>query len=240
MLSVSGILATLTEGQQGSETLPELLCARCADDLDVTGVGMALMSQAGHEGVIGATDGTARTMEELQHTLGEGPCLDSSAKGRPVLQPNLVRTAPARWPGFGPAVIDAGVAAIFAFPLQVGGIRLGVLDLYRDRPGGLDPDQLGDALTYADAAGVLLLHLQHQMGPDTGLHPQLIDPLDYRPEVHQATGMVSVQAAVGLAEALLLLRARAFSAERSILDIARDVVGRRTRFGLDDGEGEDA
>ena len=238
MVTVTSILTSLTVVPLRDQTLPELLCTRCADHLDITGVGMALMSDDGHQGVVGATDGTARTMEELQYTLGEGPCIDSSSQGRPVLQPDLARTAAARWPGFGPAVLDAGVAAIFAFPLQVGGIRLGVLDLYRDRAGPLEGSQLGEALTYAEAAGVVLLHLQHQMGPDEGLHPHLIDPLDYRPEVHQATGMVSVQAAVGLAEALLLLRARAFAAERSILDVARAVIRRTISFDLGGSDDE--
>lgn len=237
MITVSGVLSTLMDGHPGEETLPALLCERCSDDVDVTGAGMALMSENGHGGVVGATDGTARRMEELQYTMGEGPCIDSSTGRQPVLQPDLVRTGPTRWPGFGPAVIEAGVAAIFAFPLQVGGMRLGVLDLYRDRSGPLDQAQLRDALTYADAAVVLLLHLQQQMGPGDGLHPQLVDPRDYRPEVHQATGMVSVQAAIGLTEALLLLRARAFSSERSILEVARDVLERRLRFGSQVGDG---
>jgi len=231
VITVSRVLSSLMHGQLGEETLPGLLCGRCSDDVHVTGVGMALMSEEDHGGVVGATDATARRMEELQYMMGEGPCIDSSTGGRPVMQPDLVRTAPTRWPGFGPAVLETGVAAIFAFPLQVGGIRLGVLDLYRDRSGPLDQAQVRDALTYADAAVVLLLHLQQQTQPGSGLHPQLVDPQDYRPEVHQATGMVSVQAAIGLTEALLLLRARAFSSERSILDIARDVIARRLRFG---------
>src|SRR5450755_3611990 len=46
-------------------------------------------------------------------------------------------TAAVRWPVFAPAAATVGVAATFAFPVQVGGIRLGVLDLYRDTTGGL-------------------------------------------------------------------------------------------------------
>lgn len=226
------------EDGPGWATLPEFLCARCSDHLGVSGVGMALMSEAGHEGVVGATDGTARTMEELQFALGEGPCIDSSHEGRPVLQPQLSRTAPARWPGFGPAVLDAGIAAIFAFPLQVGGIRLGVLDLYRDTSGNLADSELRDALVYADAAVVVLLHLQGRMEPGQGLHPQLAESVGRRLEVHQATGMIAVQAAVGLTEALLLLRAHAFAIDRSILTVALDVVQRRLRFDAERGHNE--
>ncbi len=233
MVTVTEILSSIMDGNPGPTTLPELLCAKCSSHLEVTGVGMALMSDAGHQGVVGATDGTARVMEDLQFTLGEGPCIDSSTEGRPVLQPDLAMTAMTRWPAFGPAVMDAGVAAIFAFPLQVGGIKLGVLDLYRDTTGNLGAAAFTDALVYADAAVVLLLHLQEQMKPGDGLHPQLAHSVGNRSEVHQATGMISVQAAVGLTEALLLMRAHAFAVDRSILKIAMDVVNRRLRFDLD-------
>ncbi len=231
MVTVTGILSSIIDGDRGATPLPELLCADCADHLDITGAGMALMTEVGHQGVVGATDGTARRMEDLQFTLGEGPCIDSSAGGRPVLQPHLQQTAASRWPVFGPAVLEAGVAAIFAFPLQVGGIRVGVLDLYRDTSGNLDSRELRDALMYADAATLLLLHLQAQMKPG-GLHPHLAEAVGNRAEVHQATGMISVQAAVGLGEALLLMRAHAFAIDRSILAVALDVVHRRLRFDL--------
>ena len=231
------LVSILSDTPERPASLPQRLCSAAASSLTVTGVGMAMMTDRGHEGVVGATDGAARTMEDLQFSLGEGPCLDASTQGRPVLQPDLARTAPQRWLGFGPAVLEAGVAAIFAFPLNIGGIRLGVLDLYRDTPGNLDQAEVRVALTYADAASVLLLHLQSQMGPDEGLHPQLVDGVSGRPEVHQATGMISVQAAVGLTEALLLLRAHAFAHDRPIIDVAHDVVQRRLRFA--DVRGED-
>ena len=87
--------------------------------------------------MLAATDEGARKMEELQFSLGEGPCIDSSRSGRPVLQPDLARTAPALWPAFSALALEAGIAAIFAFPLQVGAVRMGVFDLYRDEVGGL-------------------------------------------------------------------------------------------------------
>ncbi|NYJ74333.1 GAF and ANTAR domain-containing protein [Allobranchiibius huperziae] len=214
----------------GRATLPEALCATCATSLQVTGVGLALMSERGPEGLVAATDGLAKTMEDLQFDLGEGPCVDASAAMRPVLQPDLRKTASARWPAFGPAVLEAGIEAIFAFPLQVGAIRLGVLDLYRDVPGPLSSETFRDALSFSDAATRLLLYLQEQMNNQGELHPDLLLAHHNRPEVHQATGMIAVQAAVGLAEALLVLRARAYSDGRSIVDVARDVVSGNLRF----------
>ena len=58
--------------------------------------------------------------------------------------------------------------------------------------------------------------------------------MTYRAEVHQATGMVSVQLGVSLAEALVRLRAHAWAEDRLLADVAADVVARRLRFGEPD------
>ena len=212
--------------------LPAGLTAACARSLPVSGVGMALMTDEGPAGIIAATDGAAMELEELQFTLGEGPCVDASQTGRPVLQPEFARTAPPRWPGFAGGALEAGVRALFAFPLRVGAIRLGVLDLYRDRAGRLSTDELAEALSFADAATLLLLHEEASTAASSA-----VPVLDDRAEVHQATGVVSVQAAVGLAEALVLLRARAFADQRPLGDLARDVLTGTVSFRKDDGTG---
>jgi hypothetical protein len=212
--------------------LPTSLAAACVRSLPVSGVGLALMTDDGPAGIIAATDGAAMELEELQFTLGEGPCVDASQTGRPVLQPDLARTAPLRWPAFAGGALEAGVRALFAFPLRVGAIRVGVLDLYRDRAGPLSTDELAEALSFADAATLLLLHEQASTAASSA-----VPVLDDRAEVHQATGVVSVQAAVSLAEALVLLRARAFADQRPLGDLARDVLTGTVSFRKDDETG---
>jgi hypothetical protein len=235
MRTASEILASLTSDDPDQQTLPLRLCQDCREMLPVDGVGLALMSDAGHQGVVAATDGSATLMEDLQFTLGEGPCMDASRERRPFLQPDLARTANVRWPGFGPAVLDAGIAAIFAFPLQVGAIRLGILDLYRSTPGNLGADQLAGALAYADAAVAILLHLQGTTAIGDGLRAPIAHPLESRAEIHQATGVVSVQAVVDVTAALVLLRAHAFAVDEPILKIARRVLDGTLRFDSNEG-----
>ena len=62
----------------------------------------------------------------------------------------------------------------------------------------------------------------------------VIDVLDrlagYGAEVHQASGMVSVQLGVGVGEALVRLRAHAYAAEQPLREVAADVVGRRLQL----------
>jgi hypothetical protein len=198
---------------------------------------LALINDSGHQGVVGAYGLVAAQLEELQFALGEGPSVDASRFNRPVFHSDLVAAGEmSPWPGFGPAATGAGVRAVFALPLQVGAVRLGSLCLYRSIAGQLDQAETAMDLAYADAALVVLLHLQAQMLPGLGLHPELGGPLEYRAEVHQATGYLSVQASVGLTKALLLLRARAFASDRPLLEVARDVLAGRIRLAPEEGE----
>ncbi|GAA1140137.1 GAF domain-containing protein [Kribbella jejuensis] len=235
-MRVRRILADITAG--GTAGLPERLCRACVVAIPVTGVGLALLTAAGHGGTITATDGPAAVMEDLQATLGEGPCVDASSDGRPVLQPDLAATGASRWPGFTAAALETGIAAVFAFPLQVGAIRLGTLDLYRDTTGPLDSPQLAGALAFAEAATTILLHLQDDAAPGRPLHPELAEAVDSRREIHQATGMITAQAGISLAEALLRLQAHAYSSQRPLIDVAKDVVTRKLRFGPEDDHHE--
>ncbi|MBA3417202.1 MAG: GAF and ANTAR domain-containing protein [Geodermatophilaceae bacterium] len=226
---VAEILNSIADGGPQA-SLPVRLCQECVVALSITGVGLTLMTADGLSGgMVAVTDRPAQGMEELQFALGQGPCVDASRSRRPVLQPDLLSTAVARWPEFGAAIPTAGVRAIFAFPLQVGAFRLGVLALYRDTPGRLGDSELTDALAYADAATTLLLDLQDQAGANRE-HPALTGALDNRAVVHQATGMISVQLGVSPTEALLRLRAHAYATDRPMHDISVAVVGRRMRF----------
>jgi hypothetical protein len=234
-LRVAQILAAVAGDASGAMTLPQRLVDACAGALPISGAGIALMTDSGPAGTVAATDQLASLMEDLQFTLGEGPCVDSSLWGRPVLQPDLATTGPARWPGFSAGALEAGIGAVFALPLRVGGIRLGVLDLYRDHPGALTPRELTEALAHADAATAILLHLQART-PANGTGSGLIPVIEDHAAVHQATGIVSVQADVTLTEALVLLRARAFAADRPVVALSRDVVAGLAHF--TNGRGE--
>lgn len=227
---VAEILSVIADDGGEQVALPARFCAECLSALSVSGVGVALMTADGPSGVVlAATDGRARQLEELQFALGEGPCVEASGSGRPVLQSDLAAFGSARWPRFGAAALDAGVNAIFAFPLRVGAIRVGVLDLYRDTPGPLSAPDLADALAFADAATVVVLHLQDN-DEHGGASTALTGPIDSQAEVHQATGMITIQLGINLAEALLRLRAHAYATGQTVSAVAADVVNRRLCF----------
>ena len=205
------------------------LCEVSADVLAMTGAGIMLMSGDTQRGSVCSSNDVSALIEDLQYTLGEGPCVDSYRQHRPVLEPDLANPATARWLAFTPPAVAAGAQAIFGFPVQVGTIRLGALNLYRDRPGALSDDQHADALVMAGVAARTVLAAQAK-APPAELAAELEAGGNFRFVVHQASGMVAAQLEIGVGEALVRLRAYAFANDRLLSDVAEDVVVRRLRL----------
>lgn len=211
------------------------LCQVCVDVTGVTGAGIMLMAGDIPRGSVCTTNSVSAVIEELQYDLGEGPCVDAYNQDRPVSEPDLARPATPRWLAFTGPAVDVGARAVFGFPLQVGAVRLGALNLYNDRAGPLTDDQQADALIMADVAAQAVLLLQADAPPDT-VAVELERNANFQYVVHQATGMVAAQLEVTVSQALIRLRAHAFGNNRSLTDVARDVVDRRLRFDAASGE----
>jgi ANTAR domain/GAF domain len=185
---------------------------------------------------ISASDDVIARVDELQFDLGEGPCWDAIATGRPVLEPDLRGRPNHTWPAFSPAVME-DVAALFAVPLHVGPLRIGAIDMYDVRPRPLLDGDLARAVSLAADVSRTVLR---QAIEESGLEdvPAVTRPRSRR-LIHQATGFVIAQLDVSAADAELLIRARAFAEGRSMLEIADDILARRRRFTIQGGEIED-
>jgi GAF domain/ANTAR domain len=213
------------------------LCRAAVGMLPASGVGVSVMSDRGLPVTTAASDAASARMEELQFTVGEGPCLDAYTSRRPVLTPDLVAAGHTRWPGYAPAAHEQGVGAVFAFTLQVGAARLGVLDVYRGHPGVLSQRAMSQALTFAELAVEILLDAQASAVEDAA-SPTFDDALDIGYELYQAQGMVMVQLGVTLGEAMSRLRAHAFANDQRLGEVAGDVVDRRLVLEADGPDGD--
>ena len=197
--------------------------------MGVTGAGVMLMSGDIPRGSLCTTDEVSHLIEELQYTLGEGPCVDAYHGDDVVTEPDLADPLTRRWPAFTAPALQAGVRAVFGFPLRFGTVRLGAVDFYRDRPGPLSDGQHADALVLADVTARLVLEAQAGAPPGT-VADELEAGADFHFAVHNAAGMISVQLEISITEALIRLRAHAFSSDRPIADVAQDVIARRLRL----------
>ena len=204
------------------------VCAVMVTAVGVDGAAVTVTLTAGNRETVYASDPVASDLAELALTLGEGPSVEAGV-GSPALVADLTTAeSSSRWPMFAPAAIAAGARAIFALPLQVGGIRLGVVDLYRDRRGPLSKEQTADGLTLADMTCAVLMDSTHTRtaGAATektfrGANGRVPEQVGLQhPEVHQATGMIIVQLGVTAAVALIRLRAYAYAHDRRLRDVA--------------------
>ncbi len=201
----------------------------------MSGAGIMLMAADVPQGSLCTSNDMSDLIEQLQYTLGEGPCVDAYNDDWPVLEPDLVHPDKPRWLAFAPAAVAGGVRAVFGFPLQVGSARLGALNLCRDQAGPLSDDQHADALVMAEIAAQAVLVMQSNE-PSGELASELGAGADFHYVVHQASGMVAAQLQASVREALVTLRAYAFGNDRSLTDVAKDVVDRKLRF---DGPGHE-
>jgi diguanylate cyclase (GGDEF)-like protein len=155
------------------------LVKRIVDILPVTGVGVMLMGEGQELHFVAASDHKVMSIETLQNELIEGPCLAAYRTGERVSVPDL--SSDQQFANFSPRALEAGLAAVFTFPLRLGGRRLGALDLYRDTPGELNDDDLQIAQILADvASGYLMNALTRQDASAKAAqlrHQNLHDPL---------------------------------------------------------------
>jgi hypothetical protein len=221
------VRALLWETDGAGQGSWDRVCAACAEALAITGTGISLLD-GDQLTSLGTSDRAALMIDDAHFTFEEGPGVDAGRLGVAVHEPDLAASGPARWPDFTAAALDAGVAAVFAFPLRLGAVRLGTLLLYRDAPGPLSGAQQADAPAIAKLVTHTVLALQADAAPGT-LSVRLPE-IPMGDNVHQATGMVAAQLDIGVADALARLRLYASAHDSSIEDIAARVVARTLRF----------
>ena len=203
------------------EATPAALCRALVGTLGMDGAAVTARGSADHGQLVFATDDIARSVDEFHLTLNEGPAIDAFLNRSPFAVPDLAAgVAIHRWPVLTREVGPLGVSALFAFPLQIGAVPFGTVQLYRRVAGALTPAATTSALLATEAiARAVLRDLD-------STHGRTVAP----DAIAIATGMIAVQAAVPVSNALALLRAAAFAEHVSIHEIAAAVVARVRRF----------
>jgi hypothetical protein len=229
-------LLAAVDGRRGVAAA-DRLCEACVVLFGIDAAAISLVFDGASSGTLGSSGAPARMYDELQFTLGEGPCLESVKRRIPILVVDLADPDEARWPAYGPAMLAHEIRGVSAIPIIVAGEFVGALDFFRAQPGQLSREELVGAVAAAELAGIPILDLL-----DVDLQAAVSDPRSSawaelnmlsRAEVSQATGMLVAQLAVEPAEALVRLRAHAYTTGRSVTDVARDILERRLKLEAD-------
>jgi hypothetical protein len=218
---------------EDSAGAPDRFCEPFLTVFPVDGASVSTLGDILGAEVISTSSSAARRLDELQIDLGEGPCWDAIRLGEPIAEADLAGRGRTRWPAFSAAANESvRAASIFAFPVGVGSLRFGAVDLFTRKPLVLSAGQSRQAATMARVIGRHLLRdavdPASRSDAATSRHSQRV--------VHQATGIVLAQLDITAEEAQLILRAHAFSANRPVAEIAADIVAKKLGFGRADGE----
>ncbi|MWV59602.1 GAF and ANTAR domain-containing protein [Rathayibacter sp. VKM Ac-2754] len=200
------------------------ICATYVDDFPVCGAAISTIGSLYAGETVAASDAVAARLDEIQLDLGEGPGWDAVRSRGPVLVDD-VREAIPRWPLFADEATRIAVDAVYAFPLRVGGLDVGVVGLHNSSPGPL-PVSVVDAIRRRSTGTALELVVQVLVDGGTGGSD---DPHSRR-VIHQATGMIVARHRTTPGDALLLLRAHAFALGRTVADVAEEIADRRSGF----------
>ncbi|MER5951372.1 GAF and ANTAR domain-containing protein [Streptomyces sp. NPDC001904] len=198
---------------------PPLFMTGVAEACGSHSVAVVLVDSDQHQVATASSDQPASEAQDLEYVLGEGPALDAVAARAPVDVSGAALSG--RWPGYGPAVAALDIGHVVAVPLEAPGECIGALAVF-DPPSQSESTARFSRIADALARSVLL-------GGDAV--PGLFGGIDYRAVVHQAAGVVAVQVDCSVADALELVKARAFADGRPIGDVARDIVNRQLKLG---------
>jgi len=230
MSRLGRILAILRADRAG-ETLLGSVCRTAVIALGTNGAGLTVLTKS-HRGPICSHGEFASFGEDLQFSLGEGPCSDAFETRELVEVTDLSSRGGERWPMFSQAMTEAGVTSLASFPLRIGGARFGALTFYRSSYGELSFEQVADGYVIAQIASHLIIAGQAQVGEDSVI-PEIEAGFVRMEQVHQATGMVMAQLGIGAEDALARLRGAAFGSGRTLLDMADHIVGGRVELSRD-------
>lgn len=204
---------------------PRALCAGFVSALPIGHAAISTLGDPFDVETVCASDAVAAGLDEVQLDTGVGPCWRAYSSRSPVLVRDLHHEDSSDWPMLTAAAAAEGVASTYAFPMVVGAVGVGVVDLYAEHRDALSVRDVARALAMADAAARHILR-------------EAMDHLDVEPGtasssrrfVHQATGMVCAQLRVTPEDALLIIRAHAFATGRSVREVAEALIARELDF----------
>ena len=203
--------------------------------LPVNGTAVSTMGDLLGNETIAATDAQAARLDELQFDLGEGPCWDALRYRRPILEPDIRQRPQRVWAAFSPAISDQEVGALFAFPMLIGPLKIGAVDMYARDAVSLDHEQTVRAAQLTDIVARRVL--QQALGP-LAEDAKEAEGKYSRRIVHQATGMVLAQLGISPEDAHMVIRAHAFSTDQTMMDVSREILEGRLDFSVPENADE--
>ena len=173
-----------------------------------------------------ASSALARTVDEVQTEVGQGPGLDTVYEQRTVRVPDM--RAEARWPAYASRAHDLGVGSMLSFQLFVAGDNLGALNLFSRDAEAFTEESEQVGLVFASHAAVAFASAR-KLG-------HLALAVDARDLIGQAKGILSERYKISGDQAFVVLLRLSQTGHRKLNDLARELVTTGRLDGLKQSE----
>lgn len=187
---------------------------------NASGAGVSLIHEAQRTSV-GATDALVLTADDLQYSLGEGPCLAAWSTRMPVMIEDTATDR--RFQQWNAMAAEAGVRSCFSVPLLRGRGSIGAMKVYATVPAAFDDADRARLSSLSVAASALLGHVQTSE-TSTRISDELRASLRSRDLVGIAKGILMQREGLTEGEALAALTTRARSTGVSFRQLTADIV----------------
>jgi hypothetical protein len=180
----------------------------------------SLMLRHGEDSFVtaAASDDVAELIDTYERELGEGPCLDAIVDDSVFHDSDLLDGSP--WPRLSARVLETTpVRGMAGFRLLVGDRKTGALNLFCDRPGGLDTASVDQGIVLASFVTVALVAAHERQAADT-----LRAGLASNREIGKAVGLLMAFHKITDVEAFSMLRKASQDMNIKLAEVARQVV----------------
>jgi GAF domain-containing protein len=209
-----GDLAVRMQAQAGSDELLHTIVEAAIRLLP--GISWAGVAHVRGKTVLSQTpsDEVARTLNELQSELGEGPAISALSERRTIVVDDLHQDS--RWPRFGPAATKLGVQCLMVFRLFVEREVLGALTIYGPSPNFFSEEQVAVGEILAQHAAVALA--------GAAAREQMNAAIASRDVIGQAKGVLMVRDRLTGLQAFAALAKASQDTNVKLVDVARFVI----------------
>jgi GAF domain-containing protein len=183
--------------------------------VDVAGV--LLVGNGDTHQTLAPTSEVMFTLDNLQMTTGEGPCLQAALDDI-VVRTDDFRTEP-RFPKYAPKVVELGLLSALSFKLYTADRTAGALNLFGYEPNRWDneAETIGTVLAAHAAAAILA----------SRKGDQLQSALATRDRIGQAKGIIMERFTIDDVRAFAMLRKLSQDTNTKLVDVAQRVIDTR-------------
>ena len=193
----------------------------CVAIFQVTGSGVMIADEQNTIRYVAASNADSKVLETAENATGQGPSTEAFITLRPVASNDV--TQDQRWPKLAEAVAGHDVHAVLGAPMRLGGVAVGTVDVYRDRPGDWSDAELAGLQQYSDIVSRTLSAVLAARRAEE-LADQLQYALDHRAVIERAVGFVMASRGLDAVAAFNTLRTAARSDRRKIGEVAEELL----------------